>query len=183
MAIVMKDEFIMDPSRVEAEARQQTQERIDKHNQSNSQRKLTKSQKKDKVIRKLKRDSAKECRRAVFRVDRLIDPTHIFKVNMNAKQLALNGLTIRPSNDQFHFPAMVLVEGGLRAVKFYKNLMLRRIRWNEDGHVNDCKLVWEGQVEETTAGKWRMHELGDEVQALRLLTEKKMEHFWEYMSM
>ena len=59
MAIVMKDEFIMDPSRVESEARQQTQERIDKHNLSNSQRKLTKAQKKDKVIRKLKRDSAK----------------------------------------------------------------------------------------------------------------------------
>lgn len=59
MAIVMKNEFIIDPSRVEAEAQKQTQERINKHLESNSTRKLTKTQKKDKAIRKLKRDSAK----------------------------------------------------------------------------------------------------------------------------
>lgn len=59
MAIVMKNEFILDPSRVEAEAKKQTEERINKHLEANSVRKLTKAQKKDKVIRKLKRDSAK----------------------------------------------------------------------------------------------------------------------------
>lgn len=95
----------------------------------NSTRKLTKTQKKDKAIRKLKRDSAKECRRAVFRVARLTDPTHIFKVNMNAKQLALNGFVVKPIGELPAFPTMVLVEGGLRAIKFYKNLMLNRIRW------------------------------------------------------
>lgn len=97
--------------------------------EQNSQRKLTKTQKKDKAIRKLKRDSAKECRRAVFRVGKLVDPTNIFKVNMNAKQLALNGFVIKPAGELASFPTMVMVEGGLRAVKFYRNLMLNRIRW------------------------------------------------------
>jgi U4/U6 small nuclear ribonucleoprotein PRP3 len=82
-------------------------------------------------LRKLKRDSAKECRRAVFKVDRLLDPSQIFKVNMNAKQLALNGFVIKPSSEYSKFPTMVLVEGGIRAVKFYKNLMLKRINWTQ----------------------------------------------------
>lgn len=69
---------------------------------------------------------------------------------------------------------MVLVEGGLRAVKFYKNLMLRRIHWAESHPSNECKLIWEGQIESSSAGKWRMHEVGDEVEAIRWLTEKKL---------
>ena len=83
-------------------------------------------------MRKLKRDSAKECRRAVFRVEKLVDPTQIFKVNMNAKQLALNGFVMKPANEYSKFPTMVLVEGGLRAVKFYKNLMMNRINWSQN---------------------------------------------------
>jgi U4/U6 small nuclear ribonucleoprotein PRP3 len=129
-------------------------------------------------LRKLKRDSAKECRRAVFRVEKLTEPTQVFKVNMNAKQLALNGFVIKPSNEYSKFPTMVLVEGGIRAVKFYKNLMLKRINWSQNELNNSCKLIWEGEIEGSTAGKWRMHEVNDEVEGIRLLTEKKLEYFW-----
>lgn len=59
MAIVMKDQFIIDPSKVQAQAKRQQQERLNKHLNANSERKLTKGQKKQKVLRKLKRDSAK----------------------------------------------------------------------------------------------------------------------------
>ena len=83
MAIVMKNQFILDPSKIEGEAKKQTEERVNKHLQTNSVRKLTKTQKKDKAIRKLKRDSAKECRRAIFKLRKLNDPTELFKVNMN----------------------------------------------------------------------------------------------------
>lgn len=44
---------------MEAEAKKQQEERLNKHLETNQSRKLTKNQKKDKVIRKLKRDSAK----------------------------------------------------------------------------------------------------------------------------
>lgn len=94
---------------MEAEARKQTEERVNKHLQFNNVRKLSKAQKKDKVIRKLKRDSAKECRRAVFKVRKITDPTHLFKITMNAKQLALNGFVIKPSNEFSQLPSMVLV--------------------------------------------------------------------------
>lgn len=131
MALVMKNEFILDPTKIEAEARRQTEERLANHLEQNSSRKLTRTQKKEKAIRKLKRDSAKECRRAVFRVGKLTDPANVFKVNMNAKQLALSGFVIKPGGELTPFPAMVLIEGGVRAVRFYKNLMVNRIRWGE----------------------------------------------------
>ncbi len=60
---------------------------------------------------------------------KLIDPTQVFKVNMNAKQLALNGFVVKPIGELPAFQTMVVIEGGLRAVKFYRNLMLNRIRW------------------------------------------------------
>ena len=46
MAIVMKDQFIVDPSKVEAEAKKQTDQRLKTHLQSNEERKLSKSQRK-----------------------------------------------------------------------------------------------------------------------------------------
>jgi U4/U6 small nuclear ribonucleoprotein PRP3 len=101
---------------------------------------LTKVQKKDKAIRKLKRDSAKECRRAIFKIGKLDDPTIYFKVDTNAKQLALNGFIIKPS-DYHRQVVMVAVEGGAKAIRFYKNLMLNRIRWDK-GDDNKCVLVW-----------------------------------------
>jgi len=48
---------------------------------------------------------------------------------MNAKQLALNGFVLKPASELAQFPTMILVEGGLKAIKFYKNLIMKRIRW------------------------------------------------------
>ena len=95
---------------------------------------MTKVKKQEKVIRKLKRDSAKECRRALFKIDHLVNPSHLFKVNMNAKQLALNGVMIRP-NKYHKQPVLIIIEGGVKAVKFYKKLMLNRINWEDFGEV------------------------------------------------
>ncbi len=48
---------------------------------------------------------------------------------MNAKQLALNGLVLKPTQNNNQFVVMI-VEGGAKAIRFYKNLMVNRIRWN-----------------------------------------------------
>ena len=55
---------------------------------------------------------------------------------------------------------MVAAEGGAKAIKFYKNLLLNRIKWGED-EGNQCVLVWEGEVDNTTLGKWKVHDVGD----------------------
>ena len=89
---------------------------------------------------------------------------------MNAKQLALNGMVIRP-NGYHRQPVLIAIEGGAKAVKFYKKLMLNRIHWEDTGESsnineesrkkNKCKMVWEGVVENTTLGKWKNYEVGD----------------------
>lgn len=69
---------------------------------------------------------------AVFRVDNLTNPTHKFKVNMNAQQLHLGGIClVADQNTVPDLPNLVIVEGGPRAIKKYKTLMLRRIKWDE----------------------------------------------------
>lgn len=47
---------------------------------------------------------------------------------MNAKQLALNGFVMKPN--EFHRqPVLVVAEGGQKAIRFFKNLMMNRIDW------------------------------------------------------
>ena len=51
---------------------------------------------------------------------------------------------------------------------------MRRIHWSQSQPPNSCKLIWEGQIDNSIAGKWRVHEVNDEVEGLRLLTQKKL---------
>lgn len=112
------------------EVRKATQERLQAHLDRNAKKKLTKEQKAEKHMRKLRRDSALECRVAVFRIEDLSHGAHKFKVNMNAQQLALNGVCIIADRRLgLNLPNVVVVEGGPKAIKFYKKLMLRRIKW------------------------------------------------------
>lgn len=48
---------------------------------------------------------------------------------MNAKQLALNGFVLTPL--EYHSqPVIVMAEGGQKAIRFFRNLMMNRIKWN-----------------------------------------------------
>lgn len=71
------------------------------------------------------------------------DRTHRFKIEMNAKQLALNGLFLYPG-DKYKGPAVIVAEGGRRAIKFYKNLLLNRINWSEIDSANLVSKEEEG---------------------------------------
>ena len=51
----------------------------------NLNRKLTKEEKNDKLVRRLKRDSAVECRVALFKVEDLNFGGHRFKIDKNAQ--------------------------------------------------------------------------------------------------
>ena len=83
------------------------------------------------MLRKLKRDSAIECRVALFRIEILNDFSHKYKIDKNAQQLQLHGLClIAEKNSGMRIPALVVVEGGPKAIKFYKKLMMNRIKWD-----------------------------------------------------
>ena len=63
------------------------------------------------------------------RITTLSHPQHKFKVDMNAQQYNLSGTAILNPNQ-----CLVVIEGGPKGIKAYKNLMLRRIEWDvEEG--------------------------------------------------
>lgn len=62
----LANEAVQDPTKVEQEVRKLVEETQKKHIERNEARKLTAEQKRDKMMKKLKKDSAKECRVCIF---------------------------------------------------------------------------------------------------------------------
>ena len=74
------------------------------------------------------------------------NPAKKFKVETNAKQLFMTGCVVL-----FDDVNVVVVEGGPKQQKKYKQLMMHRIKWDEETYTdkegqkleNKCELVWE----------------------------------------
>ena len=131
---IMAKEAIADPSRVELQVKKIVEARQEEHLKRNESNKLTRDQKESKMKRKHERDiQNNECRVALFKVNKLDQPHIKFKVDLNAQQFHLGGYCFIADQHMapVDLPNMVVVEGGPRAIKKYKRLMLRRINWNE----------------------------------------------------
>ena len=82
----------------------------------------------------------------MFRVKNLQNPAKKWKLEKNASQLFLSGCVVL-----YQDVNIVVVEGGPKQLKKYKQLMLKRIKWSEDTYTdkdsaelnNKCELVWE----------------------------------------
>lgn len=196
---VLTNEAIKDPTAVELKVRQEVQQRFADHMKVNEERKLTPEQRHEKEHQARQKDVQKGLFRAVFKVNLLSVPQHEFKVNINAKQLELVGVCLH--NPKFN---LVIVEGGAKAIKFYKKLMLSRIKWTEalghlknisqhpsdkheshniqrmdsDTSTNECLLLWEGPIMEPKFQKWSsMYSQTDE-EALTALARFQAENYW-----
>ena len=101
-----------------------------------------------------------------------------------------------------HLNNVVFVEGGVRVIKRYKRLMLRRIKWqditqddNEDEPMQaeddsdeevlteskdlKCHLVWEGLSTSPAFGKFEaIYDLKSDLDGRRIFSEKGVEHCW-----
>ena len=81
-----------------------------------------------------------------FRVRNLANPSKKFKVETNAKQLFMTGCVVL-----FDDINVVVVEGGPKQQKKYRQLMVNRIKWDEETYTdkdgnkmdNRCDIVWE----------------------------------------
>lgn len=104
-----------------------------KHEHANEARKLSKHERRAKKIKKLYEDAAKGIHVCVFRVKDLRNQSNKFKVDMNAQQLHLTGCGLLYNDIN-----VVVAEGGTKALKKYKKLMLHRIKWTPD-------MIAEGQ--------------------------------------
>uniref|UniRef100_A0A8C3J9C1 U4/U6 small nuclear ribonucleoprotein Prp3 n=1 Tax=Calidris pygmaea TaxID=425635 RepID=A0A8C3J9C1_9CHAR len=138
---VLGTEAVQDPTKVEAHVRAQMAKRQKAHEEANAARKLTAEQRKAKKVKKLKEDVSQGVHIAVYRVRNLSNPAKKFKIEANAGQLYLTGVVVLHKDVN-----VVVVEGGPKAQKKFKRLMLHRIKWDEQTSntkgEGKCKTVW-----------------------------------------
>jgi len=130
---VLGDEAIADPSTVERKVRQQVEQRRKEHEQRNEARRLPAEERKQKKKQKWMAENEPTTQVLVFKIKDLANKRHLFKIDMNAQQFHLTGICIACSG----VANIVIVEGGPRAIKRYKKLMTRRIKWTEDQKDDD----------------------------------------------
>merc|ERR1740121_1425191 len=158
---VLGDEAIADPSTVERKVRQQVEER------------------KAKKRQKWMAEGEPTTQVLVFKIKDLANKRHLFKIDMNAQQFHLTGCCIACPG----VANIVIVEGGPRAIKRYKKLMMRRIKWTEDQNDDDdddddddeevtapklmdhCVLIWEGVVKNRNFKNWKVTHARSEQEA------------------
>jgi len=168
---VMAKEIALDPSKTEQDIMEKYNQRIQQHFQRNEEKKLTKAQRQERSLRKLRRDSARETRTAVFKMESITNGKTKFKLQKNAEQLALVGVgLVLPEG-----PSLVVVEGGKRAIKFYKRLCLHRIDWTlEKG---PCSLLWEAEIKDSSFKNFKLIDCETEHHARKILSEHSVESF------
>ncbi|PVV02402.1 hypothetical protein BB560_003147 [Smittium megazygosporum] len=204
---VMGAQAIQDPTKMEALARAQMQQRKAAHLKANAERKLSKEERKEKVVQKEKQDISKGVYTCVYKIGNLDNPKLRFKVNINAQQLSLSGILVI-----FSGFCLVVVEGGMRAINSYKKLMLRRMNWKEPALVLDpenqstnntsnpnlgktdsaeqkdpilrssknfCSLVWEGQIPAKKFKSFKVKQCPTEAFAKSLLSRADIESYWD----
>lgn len=192
---VLGDEAIADPSTVERKVRQQVEQRRKEHEQRNEARRLPAEERKQKKKQKWMAETEPTTQVLVFKIKDLANKKHLFKIDMNAQQFHLTGCCIACPG----VANMVVVEGGPRAIKRYKKLMIRRIKWTEEQADDDdddedqdevtapklqdfCVLIWEGVVKQRSFKNWKVTHVRNEPEARKLLNDRQAEHYWDMLA-
>jgi len=136
-------EAVQDPTQAEAQVRREIAAREAAHQARNDARKLTPEERKEKKRRKLVEDTANGVTVAVFRVNDLSHPQRRFKVDATARDAHMTGVALLAPNF-----AVVVVEGGPKAVLRFKKLMLRRIDWKANVAIRSQKFLEAKAAEE-----------------------------------
>ncbi|XP_051576909.1 U4/U6 small nuclear ribonucleoprotein Prp3-like [Myxocyprinus asiaticus] len=186
---VLGTEAVQDPTKVEAHVRAQMAKRQKAHEEANAARKLTAEQRKEKKVKKLKEDLSHGVHITVYRIRNLHNPAKKFKVEANANQLYLTGTVVLHKDVN-----IVVVEGGPKAQKKFKRLMLNRIKWDEPNSKRDepegsddegtrknnkCTLVWEGTAKERSYGEIKFKQCPTESMAREHFKKHGTEHYWD----
>jgi U4/U6 small nuclear ribonucleoprotein PRP3 len=198
---VLGEEAVKDPTAVEARVNREIAERKQKHLQANEERKLTKEERHEKIAVGQEKDAGKGIHMLVFKIASLANGQHRFKIDKNAKQLALTGICIM--HPKFN---LVIVEGGEHSINRYRKLMTNRIDWTEnapsrqvdgqsvvvrswlqaedekgnlkDMSSNELKLVFEGQEKVRAFKRWGTKVCETDAEAREMLARHKLENFW-----
>jgi len=193
---VLGDEAIADPSTVERKVRQQVEQRRKEHEQRNEARRLPVEERKQKKKQKWMAENEPVTQVLVFKIKDLANKRHLFKIDMNAQQFHLTGCCITVPQ----VANIVVVEGGPRAIKRYKKLMTRRIKWTEDQKDDEddeeddnedaaapklqdyCVQIWEGIVKQRNFKNWKVTHAKHEPDARKMLSDRGAEHYWDMLA-
>lgn len=182
---VLGTEAVRDPTKVEQHVRMQMEKRKRAHEQANASRKLTDEQRKEKRIKKLKEDTSEVVHVVIYRVKTLRDPKKKYKVEINSKQLYMTGCTLLHPDIN-----VVVVEGGPKAQRFFKRLMMKRLRWeedkkgkrheeDEDGETKWCEIMWSGETKKRNFGEMTFKQVSTSQQAREFFAKHGVEHYWD----
>lgn len=198
---VMGEQAVADPTAMEKEARKQMAERQAAHDDRNLARKLLPTERREKKLHKLFDDNGIDVITTVYKVTRLSNKQHRFKVDINAKENHMTGLIL--ISDEF---CLVVVEGCSKSAKRYMKLMLRRIDWTveaDNDEVDDdegdeggdnmhedsvkraqnaCDMVWQGTVKQRAFKKFTTESIPDTTQAKAVLEAHNVGHYWDIAS-
>jgi len=163
---VLGDQAILDPSKMEAVVMTQIQQRKLKHDKMNADRKLTKEEKSAKHARKLYEDTSQSVSVALFYVKDMSHPYHRAKVDLNAQQNGITGGVLEcdeynnSSGDNGENNegggggmALVVAEGGEKAIKRYIRLMTVRMKWKGEDFYEEEEPEEEEEEEELMIGE------------------------------
>ncbi len=189
MERVFGAKMVENPTAVEAEVRKAMQARLMKHLMENEERKLTPSERREKKLKAVIKDRKEELVAAVFRIDDLSNSQLLWKVQTNAKQSHCSGVLVTSSTLN-----MLVVEGGPKAIKFMKKLLLRRIDWSSGAEEEDnesdiyaskssnnkCVMVWEGALAKPSFPNFSVvHAESDAAKARQVFEDAKCAQYWD----
>lgn len=205
---VLGEQAVKDPTAVEARVNREIAERKEKHEETNEARKLTKEERLEKLAANQEKDAGKGVMVSVYRIDSLAFGKHRYRVDINAKQNGLTGITIL--NPKF---CLIIVEGGAKSISNYRKVIMQRTDWTENGFfegerkarpagagpdpmevawlkpedeqgelrdqsTNRCVLLWEGEEKARAFKKWGSRVCETEGEAQDVLKRAKMENMW-----
>lgn len=187
MMRVLATDAIQDPTKITAQVKAQMAERQRIHEEANAARMLTPEQRRAKKLQKMQEDTSTGVHITVYRIKDLSNHSNKFKVDINAQQYHLTGCVLVYPNVN-----LVVVEGGPKAQKKYKKLMLHRIKWNpenigdddesdseKNSNANSCTVVWEGIRSTRHFYDWRFKQCPSETIAREHLKKHGAEHYWD----
>eukprot|EP00923_Selenidium_pygospionis_P016594 GHVN01029097.1.p1 GENE.GHVN01029097.1~~GHVN01029097.1.p1 ORF type:complete len:620 (+),score=102.95 GHVN01029097.1:47-1906(+) len=193
---------VADPSKVEKRVRQQMEQRIKQHEARNEARKLDPHERSKKKAMKWQNVDATTSGvgSCAFSVRDLSSKRNMFKVDRNASQVHLTGACVICPN----VANLVVVEGSNKALKHFKKLMLRRIKWTEpkEGEADhepddedsddeteemsrapeenpDVCLLWEGVIRDRLFKQWKVYTAKTETEARKLMADRSSAHYWD----
>jgi len=174
-------EAMQDPTLLETIVRKEMREREQRHDERNQERKLTPEQRKEKNRRKYLEDTSLCTYVSIFKVFKVQDDTSKLpkkKIEMNATQFLLSGCCLITPNF-----TVVIVEGGIKALRKFKKLMIKRIKWEDinigEDKKNYCQLVWEGEVLKPSFTDFQMKKNKHSLHHRKFLVDRGCAHYFD----